>query len=149
MVFVPDFDLLAAEWEGDATIRQRVGAEKAVFDLQVAGKDLEVNTRGAAHHASVLEPLLKRLVDPETFKVGMCRIPDLEEQLLAIDVFIQCLCFCSGFAFHHPCCFCFIIGAVDLEFHSATPNQNFTWSCPCFIAQQGHELDLYLGNKNN
>lgn len=123
MVFEPDLDLLAAEWEGDATIRQRIGTEKALFDSEVAGKALEINTRGAEHHASVLEPLLKRLVDPVTLKVGMCKIPDLEEQLLAFDVFNQCLCFSSGFPFRHPRCFCLIIGAGHVEFNSATRNE--------------------------
>ena len=134
MVFMPDLDLLAAEWEGDATIRQRVGTEKALFDSEVNGKALGINTRGAEHHASVLEPLLRRLVEPETFKVGMCRFPDLEEQLLAFDVFNECLCFSSGFPFRHPCCFCLMIGAVHVEFNSE-PGMKLCPVLPGFIAQ--------------
>lgn len=77
-----DIEGLASDWESSKAVRSFVRTNHSLFPEELDGQRLDVNISGAEKCVDMLIPLLKKLVDPETFEVGMCSIPDLEAEWL-------------------------------------------------------------------
>ena len=79
-----DLDGLAVQWEASRDLRNRFREHHSLFDHTIGSKSLDVNIVGAEHHVDVLLPLVKKLHNTETGETGMCTIPALEQEWLAL-----------------------------------------------------------------
>lgn len=81
-----DLDGLAVQWESSRDLRNRFREHHSLFDHTIGSKSLDVNIVCAEHHVDVLLPLVKKLHNKESGETGMCTIPALEQEWLALRI---------------------------------------------------------------